>query len=70
MIIHYFHRIDLKFVLLCDLVKYLFQSLRHSIVEQLLPILWNPYEMILQIIDAMLTSSQWAHGPYCNRISS
>ncbi len=70
MIIHCFHRIYFKFISLCDLTKYLFQSRRHSIAEQLPSIFWYPYKMVLQIIDAMFASSQWAHGPYCNRFSS
>lgn len=69
-IIHYFHCIYLKFVSFCDLAKYFFQSLRHSIIEQLLPIFRYPNKMILQIIDTMFASSQWAHGPYCNRFLS
>lgn len=66
MIIHCFHRIYFKFISLCDLTKYLFQPRRHSIAKQLLSIFWYPYKMILQIVDAMLASSQWAHSPYCN----
>lgn len=55
-IIHFFHRVYLKFESFCDLAKYFFQSLRHSIIEQFLPIFWYPYEKILQIIDTMVAS--------------
>jgi hypothetical protein len=70
MIIHYFHRVYFQIVLLGYLLKYFLQSIRHPIIEQFLSIFRNPYKMVLQVIDTMSASFQWAHGPYCIRFSS
>ncbi len=62
MFFHYFHRINLKFILLCYLLKYFLQSIRYFSLKGSLSIFWYPYKMILQVIYTVFTSSQWAHA--------
>jgi hypothetical protein len=50
------HRINLKIILLRYFSKQLLYPLLQLLRQNLLPIFWNPNEMILDIIDCMLCS--------------
>ena len=57
MIFHYFHRIYVELILLCNMSKHLFQILRYFLTQYMLPVLGYPHQVILQVIYGVLRSS-------------
>jgi hypothetical protein len=57
MIFHYFHRIYPELILLSYLPKDLLQIIRNLFLQNVLPILRYPYQMVLQIIYGMFGPS-------------
>src|SRR4030065_2071000 len=58
----YFHRINLKIILLCNLFKNSLGKFFKLLCKQIIPIFWYPYKMIFQIIYCMFPSSNWTHA--------
>jgi hypothetical protein len=50
MILHYFHCVYTKLIFFGNLSKYIFQVLRNLTTHYPLSVLWDPYQMIFQII--------------------
>jgi hypothetical protein len=57
MVFYDFHGIYLKPIFLSDMIKYFFQIPRNIPGQYLLSILTYPYQVIFQIVNAMLGSS-------------
>jgi len=57
MVFHNFHRIYPEIIFLSNLIKYDLQVIRNLSVQNMFPVFWYPYQVVLQIIDCMLASS-------------
>ena len=55
MVFHYFHRIYPELILLSYLLKDLLHIIRNIFLQNVLPILRYPYQMVLQIIYGMFS---------------
>ena len=57
MVFHNFHRIYPEIIFLSNLIKYGLQVIRNLFIQNILPVLRYPYQVILQIIYGMLRPS-------------
>jgi hypothetical protein len=54
MVFHHFHRVYIKFVFICNVLKYFFQIPRYFRIEDMLAVFRRPYQMILYIVNCVL----------------